>query len=357
MTVVEIVETYEEAERLALPPLLVRRPLEEFLDAHGLGRGEIRATRLGEGNSNVTYLVERGGERFVLRRPPRPPLPPSAHDMLREARVQQALERAGARVPHRLAVCEDETVLGVPFYVMDFVEGTVVTTSLPASLDSPAERRRTGVELVEALAEIHAVDWLACGLEGFGKPAGYLERQVRRFSGLWEVNATRELPLVTELAAWLDANRPESAGATVVHGDYRLGNVMLAPAGPARLVAVLDWELSTIGDPLADLGYLVATWSDADSPRTPLELSPVTRAEGFPSRAELADCYGELTGRRVEALPWYEALALWKAAVFCEAIYGRWLRGEKASDDRFASSLGEGVPRLLEVAADAASRL
>ncbi len=357
MTLVEIVETLEEAERLALPPLLVRRPLEEFLDAHGLGSGEIRATRLGEGNSNVTYLVERGGERLVLRRPPRPPLPPSAHDMLREARVQQALERAGARVPHLLAVCEDGSVLGVPFYVMEYIDGAVVTTAVPAALDTPDERHRIGIELVDALAEIHAVDWFACGLEGFGKPAGYLERQVRRFSGLWEVNATRKLPQVAELAAWLAASLPESGDATVVHGDYRLGNVMLAPTAPAHLVAVLDWELSTLGDPLADLGYLVATWTDLTSPATPLELSPVTRTEGFPSRTELVERYEERTGRRAESLPWYETLALWKAAVFCEAIYGRWLRGEKATDDPFASSLGEGVPRLLEVAAEAASRL
>jgi aminoglycoside phosphotransferase (APT) family kinase protein len=277
--------------------------------------------------------------------------------VLREARVQQALERAGARVPHVLAVCEDESVLGVPFYVMDYVDGAVVTTALPAALDTPAERRRIGLELVDALAEIHSVDWAACGLEGFGRPAGYLERQVRRFAGLWEVNATRELPQVGELAAWLETSRPPESAATVVHGDYRLGNVMLAPAPPARVAAVLDWELSTIGDPLADLGYLVATWSDATSPRTPLELSPVTWADGFSNRAELVERYEERTGRHAEVLPWFETLALWKAAVFCEAIYGRWLRGEKAADDPFASSLGEGVPHLLEVAAKTAARL
>lgn len=333
------------------------RPVEGFLDAHGLGRGEIRAARIGEGNSNVTYLLERGSDRFVLRRPPRPPLPPSAHDMLREARVQRALERAGARVPHILAVCQDESVLGVPFYVMDYIEGAVVTDSLPAAIDTSKERSRIGLELADALAEIHAVDWVSCGLEGFGKPTGYLERQIRRFSGLWEVNATRDLPQVAEVASWLDANRPESAEATVVHGDYRLGNVMLSLSAPARVVAVLDWELSTIGDPLADLGYLVATWTDAASPRTPLELSPVTGLPGFATRSELVERYEARTGRAVGALPWYEALALWKAAVFCEAIYGRWLRGEKAADDPFASSLGKGVPRLLEVAAEAASRL
>jgi aminoglycoside phosphotransferase (APT) family kinase protein len=356
MSAVEIVETAAEAEGLDLAPLLVLQPLEKFLDARGLGAGKIVARRIGEGHSNVTYLVERGGERFVLRRPPRPPLPPSAHDMLREARVQQALEQAGARVPHVLAVCEDESVLGVPFYLMAYLEGVVVTERLPAALDRPEERRRIGIELVEALAEIHAVDRVACGLGDFGRPDGYLERQVRRFAGLWEINATRDLPQVGELAEWLQANRPESVAASVVHGEYRLGNVMLSRSAPARLLAVIDWELATIGDPLADVGYLVATYADADSPGTALELSPVTRAEGFPSRAELAELYEQRTGRAVGALPWYEALALWKAAVFCEAIYGRYLRGELGRDDAFGASLAGGVPRLLETAQETASR-
>jgi aminoglycoside phosphotransferase (APT) family kinase protein len=353
---VEIVDTPAEAGALELAPLLVRRPVEAWLDLHSLGSGPVAATRLGEGNSNVTYLLERGGERFVLRRPPRPPLPPSAHDMLREARVQIELERAGARVPHLLAVCDDESVLGVPFYVMEYLEGAVVTSAVPSALDSGAEHRRIGLELVDALAEIHAVDWASFGLEDFGKPTGYLERQIRRFAGLWEVNATRDLPEVAALAVWLDGQRPESREAAVVHGDYRLGNVMLARERPARVIAVLDWELSTIGDPLADLGYLIATYTDSGSPGTPLELSPVTGQGGFPDRTELAERYEERSGRSVSALAWYETLALWKAAVFCEAIYGRWLKGELAADHRFASSLEAGVPRLLEVAAETAAR-
>jgi aminoglycoside phosphotransferase (APT) family kinase protein len=353
---VEIVDTPAEAGALELAPLLIRQPLEAWLDRQGLGSGPLGARRLGEGNSNVTYLVERDRERFVLRRPPRPPLPPSAHDMLREARVQIALERAGARVPHVRAICDDESVLGVPFYVMDYLEGDVVTSSVPPVLDSGGEHRRIGLELVDALTEIHAVDWISCGLADFGRPNGYLERQIRRFSGLWEVNATRALPQVGTLAAWLERERPDSGEAAVVHGEYRLGNVMLAKERPARVNAVLDWELSTIGDPLADLGYLIATYTDATSPGTPLDLSPVTGRGGFPSRAELAERYEERSGRSVSTLGWYETLALWKAAVFCEAIYGRWLRGELGADHRFASSLAAGVPRLLEVAAETAAR-
>jgi aminoglycoside phosphotransferase (APT) family kinase protein len=344
---VEIVDTPAQADQLPLAPLLVVEPLRAWLDERGLGRGRLDARRIGGGQSNVTFLVERDeGERFVLRRPPRPPLPPSAHDMVREATVQQALRGAGARVPEILAVCEDESVLRVPFYVMGFVRGEVVHAAVPAPLDTPGERAGIATELVDALAEIHAVDWLAAGLEGFGKPTGYLERQVRRFSGLWEVNATRELPLVNDVAAWLDANRPESGEAAVVHGDYRLGNVMFEPAAPARLAAVLDWELATIGDPIADVGYLLSTWDES-----PLALTPVTRLEGFPAREELAERYAERSGRSVRDLPWYEALALWKSAVFCEAIYGRYLRGERGEDDPFGRMLEQGVPALLAAAA------
>jgi aminoglycoside phosphotransferase (APT) family kinase protein len=275
--------------------------------------------------------------------------------MLREARVVGALYEAGARVPRVVLVCEDVAVLGVPFYVMDYLEGVVVTDRLPAAVDTPEERRRLGVDLVDALAEIHAVDWRAHGLADFGRPEGYLERQVRRFSGLWEHNKTRELPAVAELAARLDGSRPEPLEGTVVHGDYRLGNAILSASPPARIVAVLDWELSTIGDPLADLGYLVATYAEAGSPGIPLELSTVTRLPGFPTRADLVERYASAAGRDVDSLGWYEALALWKAAVFCEAIYARYLRGER--DDPFSHSLGEGVPDLLDAASEAMARV
>jgi aminoglycoside phosphotransferase (APT) family kinase protein len=274
--------------------------------------------------------------------------------MLREARVVAALRDAGARVPRVVLVCGDDAVLGVPFYVMDYLDGVVVTDRLPAALDTAQDRRRLGLDLVDALAEIHAVDWRACGLADFGRPDGYLQRQVRRFAALWEHNKTRELPPVADLAAALDRGRPEPADATVVHGDYRLGNAIVRSSPPARILAVVDWELSTIGDPLADVGYLIATYSDAASPRTPLELSPVTRSPGFPTRAELVERYASITRRAVGGLGWYEALALWKAAVFCEAIYARYLRGER--NDPFSRSLADGVPALLEAASDALAR-
>jgi aminoglycoside phosphotransferase (APT) family kinase protein len=349
---VDVVDTPEQAAALPLPPLVVRRPLEAWLDEHGLGRGPLAATRIGAGHSNATFLLERGDERMVLRRAPRPPLPPSAHDMLREARVLSGLQ-GRARVPRVLAVCADADVLGVPFYVMEELRGHVVTEELPASLASADARRRAGDDLVDALVELHAVDIESAGLADFGRPAGYLERQLKRFVALWEHNSTRELPLVGELAAWLGAALPAAGDACIVHGDYRLGNVMLDLARP-RVLALLDWELATLGDPLADLGYLVATWSDTGSPPTVLDLSPVTRSDGFPTRDELAARYAERSGRAVGALAWYEVLALWKAAVFCEGLYGRYLHGETA--DPWTASLSEGVPGLLRAAAATAER-
>jgi len=347
----DVVEKATEAKGLAKPPLLILERVEAFLDEHGLGRGPLRASRIGEGGgSNFSYLLERGDGRFVLRRPPRPPLPPSAHDMVREARLQLALAPLGIRLPTIRAVCEDEQVLGVPFYVMDFLDGHVVTSALPAGLESDAARRRLGLDLVDALVEIHAADVSAPAVAAFIRPGSYAERQVRRFTQLWEVNQTRELPAVVEVGGWLADNLPEPLPPTVVHGDYRLGNMMVARDDPARIVAVLDWEMGAIGDPRADVGYLLATYSEPGGESNPLGTSPVTALPGFPSRRELAERYSERSGRDVEPLVWFQALAMWKAAVFCEAIYGRFLRGDLGQEDSYAARFERGVPLLAETA-------
>ena len=351
----DVVDTPQEAAELELAPLVVRRPVEAFLDEHGIGSGEISVERVGEGHSNITFLVRRGDARAVLRRPPRPPLPPSAHDVLREVRLLRALEATPARVPRVLAACDDESVLGVPFYVMEEVRGTVITTDMPPALDAPEHRAALGRDLIEALVEVHDVDWRAAGLEGFGKPTGYLERQLRRFNGLWEVNKTRELPRVQELADWLAANLPESPEATIVHGDYRLGNTMVADDLPARIESIFDWELATIGDPLADMGYLTITWVEPDEPADTSfsSLTAVTREEGFPGRDELIAMYEEASGRSVSNLRWYQTLALWKAAVFMEGNYKRSLAG--TTDDPYLKLFDEGVPMLAEAAWTAAN--
>ena len=203
----DVVRSHEEGALNERPPLLVLDPLLAFLDAVGLGSGEPDVQPVGDGHSNVTYLVTRGDAEFVVRRPPRGPLPPSAHDVLREARVLRGLE-GRARVPKVLAVCDDEAVIGSPFYVMEKVEGLVVTTEVPPALDSLEDRRRMGEELVDALVEVHGVDWREAGLEGFGKPTGYLERQLQRFLGLWEINRTRDIPAVETVGRWLADNMP-----------------------------------------------------------------------------------------------------------------------------------------------------
>ncbi len=346
----DIVETRAEAEGNSRPPLLVLEPLRAFLDANHLGEGEIRATPIGEGHSNVTYLIERGASEMVLRRPPRPPLPPSAHDVLREARLLRALAPTPARVPDVLAVCEDPDTIGSPFYVMELVEGDVIVSSVPAALDTPEQRRRIGEQLIDALVDIHGVDWRAAGLEDFGKPTGYLERQLRRFGGLWELNKTREIPAVESVGRWLGENLPESGPATIVHGDFRLGNTLFASEAPARLAAVLDWEMATIGDPLADIGYLCMMWTEASDPTGGLRehLGKVTRAEGFPTRAELIERYEAGSGRSMKDIRWYTTLALWKSVVFMEGNYKRAIAG--TTDDPYLKQFGEGV---LELAAQA----
>lgn len=353
----DIVATAADAAGLGRAPLLVLDRVRAFLDEHGLGDGEIRVQRIGEGGgSNFTFLVERDVGEFVLRRPPRPPLPPTAHDVAREARLQLALREAGfARLPTILAVCDDESVLGVPFYVMAHIDGFVPTEELPPGLEDEASRRALGLDLVDALVEIHAADVATPGLAAFVRPGSYNERQVRRFSQLWEINKTREVPRVEEVGGWLGGHLPEPLPETVVHGDYRLGNTMVGLAEPATILAVLDWEMGAIGDPRADVGYLLATYSEPGGPPNPLGTSPVTALPGFPSRAELVDRYVVRSGRSVDPLPWFEALALWKAAVFCEAIYGRFTRGELGAEDERAVRFREGVPYLAEAAADALS--
>jgi aminoglycoside phosphotransferase (APT) family kinase protein len=340
-----IVDTPEEAAALELAPLLVRRPLEAHLDAHGLGSGPVEAEPVGDGHSNITYVIRRDGGEWVLRRPPRPPLPPSAHDVLREARLLSAVQDADVRTPRVVLACDDASVIGAPFYVMEKVDGDVITTTVPERLDGEAEHARIAEELVDALAEIHAVDWQACGLEGYGKPTGYLERQLRRFGGLWEHNQTREVPEVEAATAWLAEHRPESGPATIVHGDYRLGNTMFAPGTPARLNAIFDWELATIGDPLADVGYFTATYAEAgDAEGTLFALNHVTTGPGFPTRQELIARYEERSGRSMSAVRWYQTLALWKSAVFLEGSYQRLLAG--TTDDPFFRLLDEGVPEI-----------
>jgi aminoglycoside phosphotransferase (APT) family kinase protein len=338
----DVVRTAEEGAANEREPLLVIEPLRAFLSDHGLeAPDELTAEHVGDGHSNVTFLLSTG---VVLRRPPRGPLPPSAHDVLREARLLKALEPTPVRVPKVLAVCDDPSIVGAPFYVMEQVHGDVITDSIPEPLDNPEQRDRIADELIDSLVELHAVDWTTVGLEGFGKPTGYLERQVKRFLGLWEINKTREIDEVELVGNWLRDNMPESPPATIVHGDYRLGNTMIAAAAPARLVAILDWEMATIGDPLADLGYMMVHWIRPGDSIGYFNLQSVTTRDGFPSREEMIARYEQRSGRSMQALNWYVTLALWKAIVFMEGNYKRAISG--ATDDPYLKSFGDGVIEL-----------
>jgi len=273
---------------------------------------------------------------------------------VREARLQDAIRAAGfRRLADIVAVCEDESVLGVPFYVMRFLEGHVVTDALPPGLESRAARRALALDLVDSLVEIHAADVTRPELAAFARPGSYLERQVRRFSQLWEINKTRTIAEVDDVARLLGERLPAPLSETVVHGDYRLGNMMVSVADPSRIVAVLDWEMGAIGDPRADVGYLLATYTEPEGRVSALATTPVTAEPGFPSRAELVARYVERSGRDVEPLGWFEALALWKAAVFCEAIYGRFIRGELGAEDTRAAHFEQGVPLLAQTALEA----
>jgi aminoglycoside phosphotransferase (APT) family kinase protein len=344
----DVVRTHAEGEANDREPLLVLEPLLAFLNAQGLeAPADLSAQPVGDGHSNVTFTLSTN---VILRRPPRGPLPPSAHDVLREARLLKALESTPVRTPKVLAVCDDVDVIGSPFYVMEKVEGYVITDAIPEPLDNEAERGRIADELIDSLVELHSVDFTAIGLEGFGKPSGYLERQLRRFTGLWEHNRTRELPQVEQVGQWLAANLPESPPATIVHGDYRLGNTMFAAAAPARLVSIFDWEMATIGDPLADLGYMMIHWIEPDDKVGRFNLQAVTTRPGFPTRQEIITRYEERSGRSMKALDWYVTLALWKAVVFMEGNYKRAMSG--ATDDPYLKTFGEGVVELAERALD-----
>lgn len=345
----EVVATAAEAELLASPPLLVIDHVERYLDEVGIGSGSLAWQRIGDGQSNITYLLERGDARVVLRRGPRPPLPPSTHDMLRESRVQIGLAKAGMPVATILAVCKDEDVLGVPFYLMDFLDGEVILDAAPPALDVVSERRAISEQLVDTLADIHNIDLDQAELSDFGRVAGYLERQIATFTRLSAQSDGRPLPLLGEIGAWLEENRPETQRPALVHGDYRLGNVMFHRQAPARVLAVLDWEMAALGDPLADLGYLISSYTDATSPHTAIELSRATEADGYLDRRQLAERYARRTGLSIDSLRWYEVLALWKSAVFLEAIYTRWQRGERPGDE-FAPALEAGIPHALEIA-------
>jgi len=314
-----------------------------------LGVGDLQVERHVAGHSNETFFVRSGPHESVLRRPPRGAFLPTAHDVAREFRILSALEGTGVRAPKPLLFCGDAEVIGAPFYLMERAPGVVIRDRLPSGLGDLRARRDIGEELVDALVELHAVDWRAAGLEGFGKPSGYLQRQVRRWKGQLALTEplTRHVPDLHRAGEWLETHLPQSGDSTIVHGDYKLDNVAFEVRGRPRLSAILDWEMSTLGDPLADLGWMLSFWREPSDPAEfVMDEQTVSRQPGFPSREELIDRYAERSGRIVDPndLAFYLVLAVWKLAILLEGSYARHLAG--LTDDPFFAYLEEGVPAL-----------
>jgi aminoglycoside phosphotransferase (APT) family kinase protein len=291
--------------------------LGRFLAERGLCGPTLTAQAIGDGHSNLTFVVSDGRSRVVVRRPPPPPLPPGAHDVLREAMLLAALAETDVPTPRVLATTRAGELLDVPVVVMDFVDGTVITDSTPAPGDDVMLRRRIGESLVDTLVALHAVPWREVGLGDFGKPEGFNARQLRRMRSLIGVDGTVPTTF-SALDDWLQAHVPTESARSIVHNDFRIGN-MIVDLGAGCVAAVLDWELATIGDPLADLGYLLTSYPASGEPLVPTAAMGTAVLEpGYPSRAELLDRYADGTGANVSNVDWYAALAMYKLAALYE---------------------------------------
>ncbi|MPZ74490.1 MAG: phosphotransferase [Nitriliruptorales bacterium] len=322
-------------------------PLGAFLNKHlGGSTRPLAVEKVGQGRSNLTFRVTRGAQSWILRRPPMGELPETAHDMLREYRVLSGLAGTTVRAPRPVLACSNPNVIGVPFYLMEVVEGVVIREQVPGQF-GVVERGVIGEQMVDALAELHTVEPSSVGLGDLGRPEGYTARQVARWSKQWGVMATRALPDIEVVREWLAANVPQISPAAIVHGDYKLDNVVFGAETPPRLLAILDWEMATLGDPLADLGYLLMFWPEAGEPNIG-GLPQPTRMEGFPPRSALIERYEHRTGFAMTDLNFYRTLALWKLAILTEGLYKRYLAG-KADGDWFAI-LETAVPQMAAVA-------
>jgi aminoglycoside phosphotransferase (APT) family kinase protein len=308
------------------------------------------------GHSNLTYLLTFGEAAIVLRRPPFGPVPPTAHDMAREYRWLSAMNRVFPLAPRPYLLCEDTSVIGVVFYVMERRGGVVVRTDEPAGLaNSPRARRTLSEAVVDTLVDLHAVDVRREGLSTLGKPAGFVERQVRGWSERWERSRTTDRPEMDSLSKWLRERLPADPEVpSVVHGDFKLDNVMLDPDDICRPVAVLDWEMSALGNPLVDLGILLAYWSPTSPPEQRDALTTVTDRPGYLTPQEIIERYAARSGRDVSNVRYFEVFALFKIAVVIQQIYYRWLKGQ-TRDTRFAT-FDARVAYLARHAAELAAR-
>jgi aminoglycoside phosphotransferase (APT) family kinase protein len=323
--------------------------LARWLSEKGIASGELLGVKLiAGGRSNLTYRLDLGARRLVLRRPPLGHVLPTAHDMTREFRVLTALSGTDIPVPTPVANCDDTDVIGAPFYLMEYVDGRVLRTREDGEQLTPGQARQLSERLADMLAAIHAVDIEAVGLTGFGRPQGYLARQLARWQRQWELSNTRDMPGYDRLVERLAAGLPSGGDHALVHGDFRLDNMLVTLGAHPAVAAVVDWEMSTLGDPLADLGLTLIYWADPDDPEW-MNISvgsAITAGPGFLSRAEVASRYAQLTGRDLSGIGYYMAFGCFKLAVVLEGIHARFLQN-KTVGEGFERE-GPAVPVLIE---------
>jgi aminoglycoside phosphotransferase (APT) family kinase protein len=335
------------------PPGVETERVGAWLAAHASLEGPLSFTRIGEGQSNLTFLVaDAAGRQVVLRRPPLGEILASAHDVVREHRILEALATAGARAPRPIALCEDRDITGAPFYAMEYVEGETLVTTAAAQRLSAEARTDVGRELARTLAEFHSLDIDEIGLSDFRRPESLASRQLRRWHRQWEGSKTRELPVIDRLAQHFEARLPEEDSPVLVHGDYHLGNTLIDPGGSIR--AVLDWELCSTGDALADVGLMVAYWGEFGTGAAGddgLFREPVTSLPGFLDADALALEYARASQRPVDDLGFWVAFAYWKVAIIVEGVYRRWLNDPANGDG--AGSVKPAVARLAGLAESA----
>ncbi|MEO8091594.1 MAG: phosphotransferase family protein [bacterium] len=349
-----------EDARGKIPEGIDRAGIEGWFEANVEGvELPLAFERIAGGRSNLTYgVADAGGRRWALRRPPLGKRLASAHDMGREHRIISALQPTPVPVPPAVGICEDEVVNGAPFYVMRFVGGPILRVKRDAEeAFDEAGRRAVGERVADTLVAIHEVDPDEIGLGDLARKQDYVARQLRRWQGQWEKSKTRELPIVDEVHDRLAVRIPDQGPATLVHGDYRLDNMILSESG--EIAAVLDWELCTLGDPLADVGMLMVYWTEEGDDLIPL-FDPPTTAAGFPTRAELRRRYAEGSGRDLSQLDFFVALGYWKLAVILQGVYARYAAGgygKSGATDSSFEHFARLVERLAEGAAEAEARL
>lgn len=330
------------------------RAVAAYLREHIPGlEGPMQAQQFPGGHANLTYLLRFGERELVLRRPPLGPVAPKSHDMAREYRVLSKLADHLPQAPRAFLLCEDPQIMGAIFVVMERRHGMVIRGTVPPELDRHEDgRRRASFALVDVIADFHRVDYVALGLSDLGKPEGFVERQVRGWNDRWQQAKHQDNALFDELHAWLVDQLPSTGRSSLVHNDLKFDNAMIDPQNPDRVNAILDWDMTTLGDPLIDLGTFLAYWVEEKDPPARTATLSVTALPGFPTRAELASRYAARTGADLSNIAWYEAFAHWKTAVVLQQIYIRFRRGQ-THDERFAL-MKDRVPVLIDIAASTA---